>query len=73
MTRFTKILVLSIAGLFAFTLVASAALFDTIDSVDTLKTVAAKNQKTDRMPAVKVTGTTDKTTQPDTTEKTTAE
>ena len=35
---------------------ASAALFDTMDSVDTLKVIAAqKAQTTDRMPAGKVT------------------
>jgi len=53
MNRFTKILILSFSALFA--LGAYAAIFDTIESVDTLNKIAAKKQTTDRMPAGKVT------------------
>lgn len=53
MNRITKIFILGISALFA--LGAFAAIFDTMDSVDTLKKVAAKTQVTDRLPAGKVT------------------
>lgn len=49
MNRFTKITILAFSALFA--LGAYAALFDTIESVDTLNKIAAKQQTTDRMPA----------------------
>lgn len=52
MTRFSKIII-TLSALFA--LGAYAALFDTLESVDTLKKVAAQKQVTDRSPAGKVT------------------
>lgn len=57
MERITKTLLLS-ATFFTLTALsnsASAALFDTLESVDTLTTIAAKKTQTDRMPAGKVT------------------
>ncbi len=52
MERITKTLILVATF---FTLSTSAALFDTMESVDTLTTIAAKKSQTDRMPAGKVT------------------
>lgn len=51
MTRFSKTLI-ALAAL--STLAANAALFDTLESVDTLQKVAAQKQTTDRSPAGKV-------------------
>ncbi len=50
MNQTTRILLLALSFLSAGG--ASAAIFDTMDSVDTLKVIAAqKTEKTDRMPA----------------------
>lgn len=60
MNRMTRFFILALS-IFSAT-GASAAIFGTMESVDTLKVIAEqKSQKTDRMPAGKVTGTTDDT------------
>jgi hypothetical protein len=48
--RITKRVLASIAAL-TLSFNASAALFDTIDSVETIQRVAAQQEKADRMPA----------------------
>jgi hypothetical protein len=58
MNRMTRFFILALS-IFSAT-GASAAIFDTMDSVDTLKVIAEqKSQKTDRMPAGKLTNPTD--------------
>lgn len=52
MTNLKKKFILAVSALFAMN--ASAAIFDTLESVDVLKKVAAnQQQETDRMPASK--------------------